>query len=281
MRVAQVMSSYVRAVGQWEELEVPADLARFGRFSALPVVDQMGQLVGMIERADLIERAAPSNAPRRFKVADMVQPKGAVLRPDDEIDQAARAMLAARSSVSPVLDSAGNLVGLLTDSELLAVLTGRRAPVHDLEEVEVRQVMTPSPTTIDEGATLADAAREMVSGGFRELPVVDEDGNLSGIITERALREKLGTALNELAHAAPEATDDVVANSMAPDPPTVRANARLLDAIDQFADEPYSVMPVLDENDRLVGILSYVDVLNWLRERKQPWIVPGAPAPAP
>jgi CBS domain-containing protein len=186
MRVAEVMSSNVRAVGQWEELEVPADLVRFGRFNALPVVDQMGQLVGMIERADLIERASPSSAPRRFKVAYMVQPKGAVLRPDDDVDQAARAMLAARSSDSPVLDGSGNLVGLLTDSDLLQVLTGRRAPVHDLEEVEERQVMTPNPTTCPSKATLVDAAERMRDSDIGAI-IVSDSGKLAGIVTDRDL----------------------------------------------------------------------------------------------
>lgn len=47
----------------------------------------------------------------------------------------------------------------------------------------------------------------------------------------------------------------------------VRSHNRLVDILDVFTDERIGAVPVLDENDVLVGILSYVDVFRWLREQ--------------
>ncbi|MGI5863303.1 MAG: CBS domain-containing protein [Myxococcales bacterium] len=281
MRVAEVMSRVVRTVGNWEEIEVPADLARFGRYRALPVLDKQGQLVGMLARSDVIELAIPRGAPRRFKVADLARARPAFVREDAELDDAARLMLAKHANTLPVLDAAGKVVGMLTDADLDAVLAGRRAPVRAFEEVPVWNVMTANPTTVEEGATLETAARMMLEGGYRHLPVVDNDGNLTGMISERMIREKIGTDLTSLYHAPPEATQDLVGNTMRPDPLTVRADARLIDAFDLFADERFAALPVLDEDDNLVGILSYVDVLNWLREHARPMGEPVTASPAP
>ena len=281
MRVAEVMSRNVRTVGNWESLEVPADLVRFGRYRALPVLDQQGQLVGMLSRSDLVELATPRGAPRRYKAVDLARAQPAFVREEVELDDAARLMLGKHVSTLPVLDASGRVVGLLTDDDLDAVLAGRRAPVRTLEEVPVWNVMTARPMTVEEGATLETAARMMLEGGYRHLPVVDNDGNLSGMISERMIREKLGTDLGSLYHAPPEATQDLVGNTMRPDPLTVRADAKLLDAFDLFADERFAALPVLDEDDELVGILSYVDVLNWLRERARSMGEPATATPAP
>jgi len=120
----------------------------------------------------------------------------------------------------------------------------------------------------------------MLEGGYRHLPVLDEGGELAGMISEQILREQLGVELRELSHLAPEASGELVGNVMRPDPLTVRADARLLDALDLFADERFTALPVLDENDKLVGILSYVDVLNWLRSHTRPIGEPLSTSPS-
>jgi CBS domain-containing protein len=53
---------------------------------------------------------------------------------------------------------------------------------------------------------------------------------------------------------------------MAPDPVVVRPHNKLGEVLDLFADERIGAVPVVDDEDHLVGILSYVDVLVWLRD---------------
>jgi CBS domain-containing protein len=55
------------------------------------------------------------------------------------------------------------------------------------EELTVRDLMTERPRTTTPEMPLRDAAREMLSSGLSALPVVDEDGGLLGLLSEREL----------------------------------------------------------------------------------------------
>ena len=54
--------------------------------------------------------------------------------------------------------------------------------------MQIVNLMTPDPITIDQHDTLSKAKTIMDEGNFRRVPVVD-DGRLVGIVTERDLRE--------------------------------------------------------------------------------------------
>jgi acetoin utilization protein AcuB len=54
--------------------------------------------------------------------------------------------------------------------------------------MQVKDVMTPNPITIDPEAPLATAMAVMKKGGIRHLLVTDDHGRLVGIITDRDVR---------------------------------------------------------------------------------------------
>jgi CBS domain-containing protein len=71
-------------------------------------------------------------------------------------------------------------VGILTDRDLaVRVLAAGR----DASTTCVREVMTPSPKTVRESASLEQVLTLMQSGGFRRVPVVGDQGELIGMIT--------------------------------------------------------------------------------------------------
>jgi len=153
------------------------------------------------------------------------------------------------------------------------------------EDVPVQRVMTGNPVTIDPEATLAEAAQALLQGGFRHLPVVNGMGRPVGMVSERDLRARLGTDLYGFTKATVEALGEPVSGVMTPDPVSVRLGARLGEVIDTFADERVGALLVVDDADRVRGIVSYVDLLLWLREH--PWhggeaapARPGARKPA-
>jgi CBS domain-containing protein/mannitol/fructose-specific phosphotransferase system IIA component (Ntr-type) len=61
------------------------------------------------------------------------------------------------------------------------------------EELTVRDLMTERPRTTSPEMPLRDAAREMLQAGLSALPVVDEDGRLLGLLSERELMRHLVT----------------------------------------------------------------------------------------
>jgi CBS domain-containing protein len=111
----------------------------------------------------------------------------------DAVEQAA-ALLADRNiTAAPVLDAAGKLVGVVSESDLLwhrvpADPTAHlwRAAAGDAGErpKTVAEVMTGDPVTTWPEADVADVAEEMLGHDIRSVPVVD-DGELVGIISRR------------------------------------------------------------------------------------------------
>lgn len=151
------------------------------------------------------------------------------------------------------------------------------APVPFLE-VPVEHVMTPRPATVGPEDALGDAAGMMVQGGFRHLPVVDVDGRLVGMLSERELRVRLGTELERFADAALDLLSEDVEGSMRTDPITISSSQTVRDALEILTDERVGALPVVDD-ERVVGILSYLDVLGYLR-RESPAGAPDVRASA-
>ena len=134
-------------------------------------------------------------------------------------------------------------------------------------DVPVLHVMTSSPATIDPEATLGEAAGRMLEGGFRHLPVVGPDQRVAGILSERDLRAQLGVELERFPEAATGLLDEQVERAMRPDPLTVERHATIRDVLEILSDERVGAVLVLDDDERLVGIVSYIDVIRFLREQ--------------
>ena len=75
-----------------------------------------------------------------------------------------------------VIDN-GKLVGIVTDGDLRRMLMKH----PNIEAVQVKEIMTKSPTTIEKSAHVADALNVMQSKEISVLPVM-EDGKYVGMI---------------------------------------------------------------------------------------------------
>lgn len=133
-------------------------------------------------------------------------------------------------------------------------------------DVPVDRVMTRRPDFVGAEGSIGDAAALMVWGGYRHLPVLDPDERLVGMLSERDLRARLGSEPERFADAGRQLLDDTVESVMRPDPITVGPHVRLRDVLRILLDERVGALPVTDDADRLLGIVSYVDLLAFLHE---------------
>jgi arabinose-5-phosphate isomerase len=78
-----------------------------------------------------------------------------------------------------VVDDAGRLAGIFTDSDLARLLEGKRDWAID---GPIAAVMTASPTTVTVGTRLAQACEILADRKISELPVVDNDQRPLGLI---------------------------------------------------------------------------------------------------
>lgn len=128
----------------------------------------------------------------------------------------------------------------------------------------VRDRMSAEPITIKPDTPFQDALKLMHEHQFRRLPVVDKSGKLVGIVSERDLlyaSPSPATSLSvwELNYLLSKLeveeimTKDVV--SVTPDTP-------LEDAAHVIADHKIGGVPVVDENNHVVGVITETDIFK-------------------
>ena len=137
----------------------------------------------------------------------------------------------------------------------------------------VKNLMTRDPLTIDPEAPLGTAIDVMRTGHLRHLPVVDEAGQLVGIITDRDLRQAvLAPAVSEYLSAAGqrrirglgEALEDIrVRDVMTWGVVTTHPDAPAAHAALIMFERRVGSLPVVEQG-RLVGMLTERDLLRAL-----------------
>jgi len=100
--------------------------------------------------------------------------------PSTGLREAASRMHERRVGAVVVLDGS-RLVGILTERDVL------RAVATDRVDGPVSDAMTRDPDTVEAAEQAGQAAAVMIHGGFRHLPVVDEDDSVVGMISIRDL----------------------------------------------------------------------------------------------
>jgi len=134
-----------------------------------------------------------------------------------------------------------------------------------LDNILVREWMTSPVISISPHTLISSAHQAMKEYGIRRLPVV-EDGRLVGIITIGDVREASpsdATTLSiwELNYLWSQLT---VANVMTRQVITIKPENPILDAAELMLEHKISGLPVLDANDKLVGMLTESDIFRML-----------------
>jgi len=123
----------------------------------------------------------------------------------------------------------------------------------------IREVMTPSPETVESSSTAVDAARQMKEADAGMIPVV-QNGKLVGTVTDRDI------ALRVVAEGKdPQAT--TVGEIASKDIVTVQPDNDLGEALRLMARHQVRRLPVV-EGDSLVGVIAQADVAQKADERE-------------
>ena len=127
----------------------------------------------------------------------------------------------------------------------------------------VRDVMSPDVTTLEANDRLNIADDVMTLGRIRHLPVVDDDGSVVGILSQRDLfRGALARSLGYGEHAQRKllgilAVKEVMTN----DPETIGPDAKASEAAQRLLDRKIGCLLVV-EHGKLVGILTESDFVR-------------------
>jgi CBS domain-containing protein len=147
----------------------------------------------------------------------------------------------------------------------------------------VRDVMDASPETVNVDTNVEDVVRLLHDNELPGVPVLDGDGKLAGIVTEADLilpddqgdlhiphyinlfggtvfLEPLGRFEKRLRKAFASTAADM----MTADPDTVAPDASIKEAARLVHESGHNRLPVVEDDGRLVGIITRVDLLGAL-----------------
>jgi acetoin utilization protein AcuB len=142
------------------------------------------------------------------------------------------------------------------------------APVGRYNWMKVVDIMTRDPLTVTPTETIGQADELMNTNKIRQLPVV-QGKDLVGIVTDRDIRSFLSGSLLEGVEAREEALNTKIREIMTTEPMTLSPDDDLQEAVEIMIDEKIGGIPVVDESEGLVGIVTYVDVLRCFLNRLQ------------
>ncbi|MBP7146793.1 MAG: CBS domain-containing protein [Acidobacteria bacterium] len=131
---------------------------------------------------------------------------------DMEVHELEKMFLAEKIHGAPVVDDAGRLVGVVSQTDLLTwhfetgvdyasgvyekadlrATGGRSLRINDIRSARVREVMTPVVHAILPGDTAQEAARRMIRHRIHRLVVVDSQLHVLGIVSAIDLLPLIG-----------------------------------------------------------------------------------------
>jgi acetoin utilization protein AcuB len=129
----------------------------------------------------------------------------------------------------------------------------------------VSRSMTQKVITTGPEASVFDAYEKMSQNRIRHLPVIDADGRLIGIVTDRDIRSALPYRMikDPARTAEAEKVKDLkVMDIMTTDPRTIGPHHTIQDALVLIQELRVGALPVVDKEGKLRGILSVRDLLR-------------------
>ncbi len=167
MRVIDLMTAEVVTVRPETPLKEAARRMVRARVSGLPVTDDSGTLVGIISEADFLHREVARERPRRHGLLDALvggdsslaeaelvgeamTERVVTISPDASLAEAARIMAGHDVKRLPVVDSDGQVLGVLSRADIVAAFTRPDEVIEDeIREDVIRRVLFVDPADMD------------------------------------------------------------------------------------------------------------------------------------
>ncbi len=172
-------------------------------------------------------------------VKDVMTTEVIAARPDASYADLAALLHERQVGGFPVVDGEGVVVGVVSESDLLARLASTRPHRKhaDPAQLTAADLMSWPPATIGPDETVRHAARLMYARKLRRLPVVDHRGRLLGIVTRADLLSAFTRPDEDIRR---EVTQDVIADGFFTDPD--RLTVTVKDGVVTLTGTPGSVI---------------------------------------
>ena len=221
------------------------------------------------------------------------------LSPGMSVAQAWTHMLEHVIKAMPVIDEQRRVVGLLTDEDLIhraglqqhlsvaarldQTLLAEQLEILRTSPLKVADVMSKPAITAHVREALGPAAARMAKHEIKRLPVVDDAGQLVGVISRvDVLRQVTNVATKTLKPPAPSGALLMLQQVMYADVPVVRFDADLAAIVAMLVETCLRRLIVVDAHNRPIGLISDSDIVSRIQPRQRRGILDalrGGPTP--
>jgi len=291
LAVRDVMRTDVVSVSDEAPIREAVELLIGREFRALPVVDALGVLRGIVANTDLIEKAGlkvrlglldgmPPDAREAVlaslaavRVHEVMHRGPKVLKLDDTVATATKRMSDLKLKRLPVVDNEGRLVGILSRADVLRAVAEsfpRELPVSALRAgaLTAGDLMRSDAPVVRADAPMQQVVNAVASTRLNRVVVVDADNRVVGVIAdadvlrsvEPAARSGVVGALMRVGGSA--AGKATAADIMRPDAPVVETGLSLAAAAQLMVTHRRKILPVVDGERRLLGVIDRADLLH-------------------
>jgi len=311
VRVEEIMTRMVTTVHPETPLAEVVEKLLDKDYTALPVVDETGRVVGIISDTDLLERgdmevslslkkAVDPDLARALiarlrqvtkMVAQVMTPEPVTIGLHASLSEAARLMSKKKLKRLPVVDADGLLLGVLGRLDILTALAAGYLPQeasprltgpHPVSPRTVAEVMDPSVPTVLPQTLLSDVLALLASTRVKRVVVVDAERRVVGIISDSDLVARLSSEahpgiLEHLVSRLPfgslsaearshlqKARSKTATDLMTQEVVTLAVESSISTALALSAEKHIKRFPVVDAAGRLVGIVGRSELLSAL-----------------
>ena len=124
--------------------------------------------------------------------------------------------------------------------------------------VPLNEIHISEPKYLIDNGTLKDAVDVMGKFNIGSIIVMSEKIELKGIFTERDILNKVIGKEVDL--------DSPICLFMTPHPKTLKKDNTILEAMELMHSKNFRHIPIVDDEDRPIGIISIKDVMNFIYE---------------
>jgi CBS domain-containing protein len=305
LMVRDVMTPEPKSVMATTPLRDAARILLPSIFTGLPVVDAHGRPIGLITQGDLIRKGglplrlsllAESDRDNRELLLDQLAKRQAfevmtapviMIGQDRPLADAVDLMLVKGVKRLPVVDGAGRLGGMVSRLDIFRTVMreapdwnnfrSQRIEVQDLKSV--KDILRRDTQTVLPETSLEEVIRVIDSNDIQRVAVVDKDGMLLGLISDRDLlrffKPEQKGILRLLAKAKHPFKQDAcrgdlrrcliettAAAVMITDLITVREEMLIEEAIGMMIDKGLKRLPVVDAEGRFKGMINRDSLLR-------------------
>lgn len=154
MKVKEIMTPNAKAIWLTESLADAAELMWENDCGVLPIIKDGRKVIGMITDRDICMAVAMRNTnPSGVSVEEVMTPRVYSVDPEDEIEQALKAMQEHRIRRLPVVNTEGELEGILSMNDIVLNARGKGDSIAYRDVVKTYQAICQHPVPATASAT--------------------------------------------------------------------------------------------------------------------------------